>query len=355
MPPKQHHQPRIIQKRGALTMENQNPIIEALKKPQTYPKNPGQIQLVQTHISYVFLTQNTVYKVKKSVNFGFLDFRTLEKRKFFCEKELQLNRRLCPDMYLQVVPITNQNGTYKIGGTGEPVEFALEMKRIPQDKIMTKLLEENKVDTKLVGEIAKIIADFHAKAETSPSINEIGSFATVKTNWDENFQQTRNVIGVTISQQDFEALEGKIGNFMQQNKALFEKRIAEGRIRDCHGDIHSENIFITDKIYIFDAIEFNERFRYSDVAADVAFLAMDLDFKNRTDLSDHFIEKYVEYSSDGELPKLLPFYKCYRAYVRGKVIGFKLVDPNVPAAEKQACTQLAQAYFKLAVNYIQEL
>ncbi len=302
----------------------------------------------------MFLTKNTVYKIKKPVNFGFLDFSTLEKRKFFCEKELQLNRRLCPDMYLQVVRITRQNGKYKIGGTGETVEYALEMKRMPQDKIMTKLLEENKIDAKLVDEIAKIIADFHAKAETNPTINEIGSFATVKTNWDENFDQTQNVIGVTISQKDFEALESKIGKFMQQNRALFEKRIVEGKIRDCHGDIHSENIFITDKIYIFDAIEFNERFRYSDVAADVAFLAMDLDFKNRTDLSKYFIEKYVEYSGDRELLKLLPFYKCYRAYVRGKVIGFKLADPNVPAAEKQECTQLSQAYFKLAAKYIQE-
>jgi aminoglycoside phosphotransferase family enzyme len=138
---------------------------------------------------------------------------------------------------------------------------------------------------------------------------------------------------------------------MKKNTRLFEKRIADARIRDCHGDIHSGNIFITDKIYIFDAIEFNERFRYSDVASDIAFLAMDLEFKKRHDLSDYLIEKYVKYSGDEELRKLLSFYKCYRAYVRGKVVGFKLEDPNVSGEEKKALVEEAKAYFKLALSY----
>jgi aminoglycoside phosphotransferase family enzyme len=328
---------------------------QALMNPNAYPDPTTQVELIQTHISYVFLTQTFVYKIKKAVNFGFLDFSTLEKRRFFCEKELQLNRRLCPDIYLEVVPINNQNGALKISGSGETVEYALKMKRLPQDRIMTHLLEQNQVDLNLIGKIAKIIADFHAKAETNPAINEIGSFATVKTNWDENFDQTRNVIDITITSQQFRLISEKINSFMQTNQALFEKRIAEGKIRDCHGDIHSENIFITDRIYIFDAIEFNDRFRYGDVAADMAFLAMDLDFKNRADLSNFFVQKYVEFSGDEELLKLLAFYKCYRAYVRGKVVGFKLGDPNVPAAEKAECTKTAQAYFVLAEKYAQAL
>ena len=126
---------------------------------------------------------------------------------------------------------------------------------------------------------------------------------------------------------------------MEKNKALFESRIADKRIRDCHGDLHSGNIFITDKICIFDAIEFNDRFRYSDVAADVAFLAMDLDFQQRSDLADYFIERYLAYSKDQQLTQLLPFYKCYRAYVRGKVISFRLDDPNIKREEKDVCNQ----------------
>jgi uncharacterized protein len=335
-------------------MQTQKETMEALMKPETYEENPGKIEMVQTHISYVFLTKNFVYKMKKAVNFGFLDFETLEKRRFFCEKELQLNKRLCGDMYLEVVPI-NKSDTIKINGKGETVEYALKMKRMPQEKIMTKLLEENKVDNKLIDKIAKIIAEFHSKAETTPQISEYGSLKIIKTNWDENFEQTQNVVDKTISKADFELIRGNIVGFMEKNKTLFEKRIAEGKVRDCHGDIHSGNIFITDRVYIFDAIEFNERFRYSDVAADMAFLAMDLDFKDRGDLSDFFVKKYVAYSGDRELLKLLAFYKCYRAYVRGKVVGFRLGDPNIGLEEKEAVTEEAKAYFKLAAEYAEKL
>jgi aminoglycoside phosphotransferase family enzyme len=288
------------------------------------------------------------------VNFGFLDFTTLEKRRFFCEKELELNRRLCGDMYIEVAPI-NKAKTIKVKGEGQTVEYALKMKRMPQERIMTKLLEENLVDEKLIDQIAKIIAEFHAKAETSKRISEVGSLATVRTNWEENFDQTRNVIGKTVSSTDFGFMRKKIGAFTEKNQPLFAKRTAEGKVRDCHGDIHSGNIFVTDRVYIFDAIEFNERFRYSDVAADMAFLAMDLDFKGRADLSDFFVKKYVEYSGDQELLKLLAFYKCYRAYVRGKVMGFKLNDPNVCDKEKKEATEEAKAYFKLAAAYAKKL
>ncbi len=331
-------------------MIDQKQVIEALMKPEVYEENPGSIEIVQTHISAVFLTNNFVYKVKKAVNFGFLDFTTLEKRRVFCEKELKLNRRLCGDMYLEVVPI-NKADIFKIKGEGETVEYAVKMKRLPQEKIMSKLLEENKVDGKLVDRIAKIIAEFHSKAETNSEISEYGALPTIETNWKENFEQTEEFIGKSISADDFNLIRGKVEGFIKKNATLFKKRMSEKRVRDCHGDIHSGNIFITDKVYIFDAIEFNERFRYSDTASDVAFLAMDLDYKKRTDLSDIFVEKYVEYSGDQELTKLLPFYKCYRAYVRGKVTSFKLNDPNINAEDKTAAVEEANAYFKLAAKY----
>jgi uncharacterized protein len=257
-------------------------------------------------------------------------------------------------MYLEVAQI-NKSETIKINGKGETVEYALKMKRMPQEKIMTKLLEENKVDNKLIDKIAKIIAEFHSKAETTPRISDYGSLKIIKTNWDENFEQTQNVVDKTINKTNFELIRKKIVTFMEKNKVLFEKRIAEGKVRDCHGDIHSGNIFITDRVYIFDAIEFNERFRYSDVAADMAFLAMDLDFKGRVDLSDFFVKKYVEYSDDKELFSLLAFYKCYRAYVRGKVVGFRLSDLNIGREEKQAAMEAAKAYFKLAAEYAEKL
>ena len=281
-------------------MNDQKQVVEALLNPQAYPEEPGKIELIQTHISFVFVTKNFVYKMKKAVNFGFLDFSTLGKRRFFCEKELELNRRLCADVYLEVVPI-NKSNIIKIKGNGETIEYALKMKRLPQEKIMTLLLKENKVNNKTIDALAKIIAEFHSKAQTSTEINEYGSLKIIKTNWDENFAQTLKYINQTISKTDFEFIQSRINNFMENNKLLFESRIKNNKIRDCHGDMHSGNIFLTEPICIFDAIEFNDRFRYSDVASDVAFLAMDLDFQDRPDLSDYFIGKYINYSKDQEL------------------------------------------------------
>ena len=331
----------------------QKQVVEALMKPEAYDEELEQIELKQTHISFVFLTGNFVYKVKKAVDFGFLDFSTLEKRCFFCQKELDLNRRLCGDMYLEVVPV-NRSDCIKIKGDGVTVEYAVKMKRMPEDKIMTKLLEEDKVDKKLIDRMAKIIAEFHLKAETSKRIGEFGSLPMIETNWRENFEQTEEFIGETISLESYRLIRGRVDDFMQRNAVFFARRVAENRVRECHGDIHSGNIFVAGKIYIFDGIEFNERFRYCDVASDIAFLAMDLDFKDRSDLSSFFVERYVRYSGDQELGKLLQFYKCYRAYVRGKVVSFKLKDPSVDKEEKSAAKKEAKAYFKLATDYARQ-
>ena len=332
----------------------QKQVVEALMKPEAYDEEPDQIELIQTHISFVFLTRNFVYKVKKALDLGFLDFTTLEKRRFFCKKELELNRRLCGDMYQEVVPI-NKSNVIKMKGEGETVEFAVKMKKMPQERMMNKLLEEKKVNDKLVDRIASIIADFHSKAETSGRISKFGSLETIGTNWKENVEQAREFVGKTISVKDFKTIHERIDRFMKRNETFFENRALNGRVRDCHGDIHSGNIFVTDRIYVFDTIEFNDRFRYSDVASDIAFLAMDLDFKERTDLSNFFVRRYIKYSGDQELTKVLPFYKCYRAYVRGKVISFKLKDPNVDCEEKQIAMEEANAYFRLASTYAKNL
>ena len=180
-------------------MEDQTQVVQALLHPQAYPQNPTGIELIQTHISFVFLVDDAVYKIKKAVDFGFLDFSTLDKRQFFCKKELELNRRLCPEIYLEVVNIT-KSSSIKINGNGETVEYALKMKRLPQEKIMTVLLKQNKVNQKKIGELARIVAEFHSKAQNSPEINEFGSLKIVKTNWDENFAQTTKYINQTILQ-----------------------------------------------------------------------------------------------------------------------------------------------------------
>lgn len=335
----------------------QRQIVKALMMPEAYDENVKSIALDQTHISFIFLTEKFVYKVKKAVNLGFLDFTTLERRRFFCGKELELNRRLCEDMYLEVVPINRSYATQaiKMKGDGETVEYAVKMKKIPQEAMMSNLLEEGRVDNRTIDKIARILARFHSEAETSKDISKFGSSEVIETNWNENFQQTHEFVGRAISERDFESTKARVADFIKKREVFFRKRIKDGKIRDCHGDIHSGNIFVADKVYIFDAIEFNQRFRYSDVASDVAFLAMDLDFNQRADLSKFFIERYVEYSRDSDVTELLPFYKCYRAYVRGKVNSFRLKDPNIGESEKTSALEEAKAYFKLASNYSKKL
>lgn len=331
-------------------------IVKALMSPEAHEEDVSNIRMMQTAISYVFLTGKHVYKVKKPINLGFLDFTTLEKRKHFCEEELRLNRRLCEDMYLGVVPINKSDGKIKIGGKGKTVEYAVKMKEIGQKYIMTELLKKGQVDKGLIDRIAKILVDFHSKAKTDKEISKYGSLQVIRGNWDENFKQTVDFIGKTIPKYQFKEIKGKINGFIEENNTLFKRRIENGRVRECHGDVHSGNIFVPgNKIYIFDAIEFNKRFRNSDVAAEVAFLGMDLDFHERKDLSDHFIGKYVEYSSDKELLKLLDFYKCYRSYVRGKINSFQFGDPRMDEKGKNRSQKLAKRYFKLSQRYVKRI
>ena len=207
-------------------MNDQKQVVEALLNPQAYPEEPGKTELIQTHISFVFVTEKFVYKMKKAVNFGFLDFSTLDKRRFFCEKELELNRRLCPDVYLEVVPI-NKSNQIKIKGSGETIEYALKMKRLPQEKIMTDLLKKNQVDEKTIDKLAEIIANFHSKAQTSAEISEYGSLKIIKTNWDENFAQTQKYINQTISKAEFQFIQNKVNSFIENKKKLFASRIKE--------------------------------------------------------------------------------------------------------------------------------
>ena len=330
-------------------------VVKALQNPKAYDVKIRKIKLLQTHISYIFLTGKYAYKIKKPVNFGFLDFTTLENRKFYCEEELRLNRRLCGDMYVSVLPITLSGGVIKINGAGEVVEYVLKMKEIPQNAMMSQLLNANKVDKNDMDKIAETLFHFHNNAETSDEIDKFGSLETIKFNWDENFNQTREFIGRTVSVEDFAFINQKVNHFMDEKKILFEDRVNKGKIRDCHGDLHSANIFITDKPCLFDAIEFNKRFRYADVASDIAFLTMDLGFLGRKDLAEYFLFRYLNHNCDKELLNILPFYECYRAFVRGKVMSFKLNDSNITEVDKIDSEKSACKYFDLSVEYAKKL
>lgn len=323
----------------------------AMSRPDFYPHRPAAVEVVQTHISFIFIAGQEVYKVKKAVDFGFLDFTTLEKRRFYCDEELRLNRRLAPETYREVIPITESAAGLRLGGDGPVVDYALWMRLLPRERMLSRLLAEGKVEPAAMDLIARKLADFHRTAETGGRIDAIGGIETIRRNQEENFQQTEAYIGVTIPQGRFAFIRDAVFAFIARHEALLNRRVAEHRIRDCHGDLHLEHICLTDPITIFDCIEFNERFRFGDVAAEVAFLAMDLDFNGYPAHAAAFVDAYVRHAGDPDLTRLLDFYRCYYAYVRGKVVGFRLQDPAIDAAQKGAAKATAARYFDLAFGY----
>jgi len=330
----------------------QKKFVEQLKNPKIYDEKIDSVKFLQTHISYVSLTGKHAYKIKKPVDFGFLDFSTLEKRKKFCQKEITLNKRLCPEIYETVVPITEENGKIKINGSGKVIDYAVKMKEFPQDNLMNKLLQKGEIDEEEISKIVDALNDFYKSEKSTDEIKEFGRIKTIKENTDENFDQTKSKIGVTIDKEKYNKIKKTTNKFLEEKDDVFKKRIKNDFIKDCHGDLHTGNIVIkNNEICVFDCIEFNERFRYGDVASDIGFLAMDLDFQGSPYLSSYMIKKYVEKSGDHGIYDVLNFYKSYRAYVRGKVTGFRLDDPDIDENEKKNITKTAHKYFDLSYYY----
>ena len=324
---------------------------EALLDPRAYPHRPAKIDLIQTQMSILLLTGDYVYKVKKPVDLGYLDYTTLEKRRHFCHQEVELNRRLCPDVYLAIVPIVEHDQGLRVDGHGRAIEYAVKMKQLPRGRMLDVLLLQNRVSEEMVEEVAEKLALFHQSARTDTAIASFGSLDVVRKNCEENFAQTERYIETSVMPSEYRTIRHYTDSFINSNAALFGKRVEEGKIRDCHGDLHSAHICFTDDICIYDCIEFSDRFRYCDVASEIAFLAMDLDRYGQKSLSRRLVDTYVRLSGDEELMELLDFYKCYRAYVRGKVESFKLDDPHIPDEEKAKILTTARRYFQLAVSY----
>ena len=328
-------------------------MIDNLLDPRFLPDKTERVSLTQTHISLVFLADEFVYKIKKPVNFGFLDFSTLKKRRYYCHQEIILNRRLSKGIYIDVLPITYDGKIYRIGiGQGSIVEYAVKMKRLPDEMIMKSLFIQGKLKDKHLKEIAKVLARFHLTASNSNDIDKFGEPEIFKVNTDENFAQVQKYIGTTIQKNDFDALKRWTGNFYNSNRELLWRRIKAKKIRDCHGDLHMEHICLTEDLPIFDCIEFNDRFRYTDVVADIAFLLMDLEFHGGNRFSKILWNSYKEMADEPDVDSLLTFYKVYRAFVRGKVGSFQLDDENIGIEKKEEAIQKSSRYFQLARSYI---
>jgi aminoglycoside phosphotransferase family enzyme len=339
-------------------MQNKNlpDFVSYLLQPVAYVPQPAAVKLVQTHISYVFITDDFVYKFKKPVDFGFLDFTTLDKRRYFCQQELVLNRRLCPTIYLDLVALIRMDDTFHLSSPVRAdmehvVEYGIKMKRMPEEQMMANVIKSGHLVPAMIDNICDVLVPFYNRADSGPEIRKFGRPEAVSVNISENFAQTEAFIGSpSLSKSQFERIKNFSTAFLRKDD-LFAARISAGRIRDCHGDLYSANICLADQVYIFDCIEFNERFRYCDVASDIAFLAMDLDYHGLSELSDRFVARFIELSGDAGVGTMLNFYKCYRAYVRGKINLFTAHAEEVDGETKRHCQEMAGKYFRLAERY----
>ncbi len=336
-------------------------VVQRMLQPAFYPHPVATpIRLMQTHVSYVLLTGDYVYKLKKAVDYGFLDYSTLEKRKHFCEEEIRLNQTGAGTLYLSVVPITQDDETITLKGNGEPIEYAVKMRQFPQSALLSEQFEQGLLDEEKVRSLATTIANFHQNTATNDHIRTYGTIPAIRQSIDENYDQTVVFTGdggvdKPQTQTQFDETKAYTDNFFATEQALFQKRLDKDRVRACHGDLHLGNICEWEgKILLFDCIEFNEPFRFVDTMFDIAYIVMDLEVAGREDLSKVFLNQYVEETGDYEGLEILPLYVSRQSYVRAKVTSFMLGDPSVSEADRQIASEKAAKYYRLAWSYVQK-
>ncbi|PYJ70635.1 MAG: phosphotransferase [Verrucomicrobia bacterium] len=340
--------------------KSQERLIAFLESPGSYPHRPAEVRAIQTHISWVFIASPFVFKVKKPVNLGFLDFSTLERRRHFCQREIALNRRLASEVYLEVVPIYKTDSGFSFKPSRDVVEYAVKMKELPhsgharrslgEGGFLNELLVKNLVGEKEINRVISTLRQFYQAETPTLEIEHWGTPEKLKISTDENFTQVEPFVSKTISSAAFEAIRHYTNQFYIANENLFRKRIQQHRILDCHGDLHLDHVHLSPAATtIFDCIEFNDRFRFIDVANDLAFLAMDFDFEGRSDLGNLLLRDAAREFRDAGMLRIANFYKCYRAFVRGKVDSIQATEKettNPHQHERQAAR-----YFRLALRY----
>ncbi|HXF67560.1 MAG TPA: AAA family ATPase, partial [Burkholderiales bacterium] len=328
------------------------PLATLLAHPRCYPHPVREVRVLETHISWVFLTGEFAYKVKKPVVLGFLDFSSLGLRKLYCEEELRLNRRLAPELYLGVVEIRGEPGAPRIGGEGPLLDYAVKMREFPQEALAARLLERRAFGAPEVDTLAGLIARFHAQAPAAPADGRFGSAESVLAPALENFRQILPLARAPRHRDTLSGLEQWTRREFGLRRAAFEARRAQGRVRECHGDLHLGNIaLIGGRPVPFDCIEFSEELRWIDVASEVAFLFMDLVDRGRPGLAWRFLDRYLAASGDYGLLEVFRFYLVYRALVRAKVHLLRAHQPGNPAATRTRLELAFEDYLRLAGRF----
>lgn len=326
---------------------HQDAICRAMRRAGFYP-HPAKIRHIETHISHIFLTGEMAYKMKKPVNLGFLDFTDLRAREHFCRQELVLNRRLTTDLYLGVEAVTYQSGGYALNGPGEPVEYLVKMRQLSEEHMMARMLEENRIDDRFIVALAEVLATFHREAERGAEIDRHGHVNVIRRHCEDNFRQTEQFLGEVLEPNRFQLVRSATRAFLNNRASLFGDRVEEGMIRDGHGDLRTEHIHLSNGIQIIDGIEYNPVFRYQDVVADLAALAVDLDFKGYRQVSETLLAAYMHQTGDRDLYALIDFYKMYRAMIKIKVRCSHL---EADQFTKPKLLEKVERYLALAYQY----
>ena len=335
-------------------MDSFERICRKMSDPAFYPHPVSRIERRDSHISAVFLTGSRVYKLKKPMDFGFLDYTGLDTRRRMCELEVALNKRLSAGVYEGVAPICeDERGGLHLGECGEGtkiVEYAVVMRQLPDDAALSSLIAAGKVKKPRLEKLGRLLARFYERGETSAEIERYGRPETVAFNMEENFRQLEPFAGALFPDGKWAVIRESSRAFFRSHGRLFERRIGDGRIRDGHGDLRAEHVYFVDLIQIIDCVEFNERFRYGDAASDIAFLHMDMERLGASGLSGRVLSGYIEESGDHGIFSLLDFYSCYRAVVKLKVACLHFGELEDGKQREELRAKIGE-YLDLALRY----
>jgi len=327
-------------------------LIRSLLRPDVYDHPVTDIQLIETHISWVILTGEYAYKIKKPINLGFLDFSTLEKRLFCCNEELRLNSRMAAAIYLEVVPISGDREQPQLHGTGDAIEYAVKMVQFPQQAQLDNMLANGELGRRHMDAIAKLVAEFHQSTDITADDSDYGDPEHVYQPVAENFTQIRQHLHTSKYDEQLAGLEHWGKTEFNALRPLLEQRKHDGFIRECHGDMHLRNlVWFNGQPLAFDCLEFNPALRWIDTLSEVAFLVMDLQDRKQPQLAQRFLNSYLEQSGDYQGMRVFYFYLAYRALVRAKVDAIRAGQPSITDAERRKAEGEFYAYLSLALSY----
>ncbi len=338
-------------------MEDRLRMIAALRRPGVFAAEAAE--LLETHISWVLLAGDHAYKIKKPLDLGFLDFSTLERRQHFCNEELRLNRRLAPEIYESVIPIAGDFSAPEPDGRGTPIEYAVRMRRFAQTGLLNRLARAGELDDELTDRIADSIAAFHLASEPAAPEQPHGTAETVAAPVGANFAQVRPLLTDTAALERLRRLQEWSGREHSTRLGDFSRRKAEGKVRECHGDLHLGNMVrIGERVVIFDCLEFDPALRWIDVASDIAFVCMDLEDHELPSSAQRLLNRYLEHTGDYDALTVLPYYMAYRAMVRAKVHAIRMSQAAEAceaarlASAVSSCLALAEGYTRPRVGFL---